>query len=343
MQKLEQQETSPQGAMLQMITAFWLPQAIHTAAKWRVPDFLKDGPKTAAELARDTQTHEDALRRLLRTLSSVGVFAETEDGRFELTPLSQTLRSDVPDSLRGYLMLVDSEWFWRGWAQLPHAVKTGQPGFEQAHGQPFFEYLSRHAEHGAVFNTAMTSFSAMSGTEVVPERYDFSKVKTVVDVAGGQGSFLVHVLNAHPHLRGVLFELPPVIEEARATLEKSGVADRCTWLGGSFFESVPTGHDLYMMKMIIHDWADDQAVRILKSCRQAMRDDSKLLLIEQLLPERRLSGLQMFIDLTMMTMFGSKERTAKEFQALFAQAGLELTRTIELVNGFAIIEARPSV
>ncbi|WP_257448002.1 acetylserotonin O-methyltransferase [Archangium lipolyticum] len=341
MRTMEQQEMSPQGAMLQMITAFWLPQAIHTVAKWRVPDFLKDGPKTSAELARDTQTHEEALHRVLRTLSSVGVFAETEDGRFGLTPLSQTLRSDVPDSLWGYLMLVDSEWFWRAWAQLPHAVKTGQPGFEQAHGQPFFEYLSKHPDDGVVFNKAMTSFSAMSGSEVVPDRYDFSKVKTVVDVAGGQGSFLVHVLSAHPQLRGVLFELPPVIEEARSTIEKSGVAGRCTLLGGSFFESVPSGHDLYMMKMIIHDWADDHAVRILKSCRQAMRNDSKLLLIEQLLPERRLSGVQMFIDLTMMTMFGSKERTAKDFQALFAQAGLELTRTIELVNGYAIIEAQP--
>ncbi|OJH35775.1 hypothetical protein BON30_37635 [Cystobacter ferrugineus] len=343
MTRMQQKETSPQETMLQMFTAYWLPQAIHTAAKLRVPDLLKDGPRTAAELARDTQTHEDSLRRVLRTLSSVGVFAETEDGRFGRTPLSQTLRSDKPDSLWGYLMLVDSEWFWRAWAQLPHAVKTGQPGFEQAHGQTFFDYLSRHPEAGETFNKAMTSFSTISGSEVAPERYDFSKVKTVVDVAGGEGSFLARILNAHPHLRGVLFELPPVIEVAKATLEKGGVAVRCECLGGSFFESVPAGHDVYMMKMIIHDWADDQAVRILRSCRQAMREDSKLLLIEQLLPERKLSGVQMFIDLTMMAMFGSKERTATEFQVLFAQAGLELTRTIDLVNGYAIIEAKPRV
>lgn len=271
----------------------------------------------------------------------MGVLSETEDGRFGPTPLSQTLRSDKPDSLWGYLMLVNSEWFWRAWAQLPHAVKSGQPGFEQAHGQTFFEYLSSHPEAGETFNKAMTSFSELSGSGIVPERYDFSKVKTVVDVAGGEGSFLVQLLNAHPHLRGMLFELPPVIDVAKATLAKGGVADRCELLGGSFFESVPAGHDVYMMKMIIHDWADDQAVRIQRSCRQAMRDDARLLLIEQLIPEQKLSGFQMFIDLTMMAMFGSKERTAKEFQALFAQAGLQLTRTLDLVHGYAIIEAKP--
>lgn len=334
-------QASPQETMLQMFTAYWLPQALHTAAKLRIPDLLVDGPRTAAELARDTQMHEDSLRRLLRTLSSVGVFSEAEDGRFGPTPLSQTLRSDKPDSLRGYLMLVNSEWFWRAWAQLPHTVKSGQPGFEQAHGHSFFEHLSSHPEAGETFNKAMTSFSAISGSEVAVERYDFSTVKTVVDVAGGEGSFLVQLLNAHSHLRGTLFELPPVIEVAKATLAQGGVTGRCELLGGSFFESVPAGHDVYMMKMIIHDWADDQAVRILQSCRQAMRGDSRLLLIEQLIPEQKLQGFQMFIDLTMMAMFGSKERTAKEFQALFAQAGLELTRTIDLVHGYAIIEAKP--
>ncbi|WP_170114733.1 methyltransferase [Corallococcus macrosporus] len=327
--------------MLQMFTAYWLPQALHTVAKLRIPDRLMEGPRTAAELARDTEMHEDSLLRVLRALSSVGVFSETEEGRFGSTPLSQTLRSDQPDSLWGYLTLVNSDWFWRTWEQLPHAVKSGQPGFERAHGQSFFEFLSSRPEAGETFNKAMTSFSAISGSQVVAERYDFSKVRTVVDVAGGEGSLLVQLLNAHPHLRGVLFELPPVVEVAKATIEKGGVASRCEPVGGSFFESVPAGHDVYMMKMIIHDWADDQAVRILKTCRQAMREDSKLLLIEQLIPEQKLSGFQMFIDLTMMAMFGSKERTAKEFQALFAQAGLELTRTLELVHGYAIIEAKP--
>ncbi|AEI66288.1 O-methyltransferase family 2 [Corallococcus macrosporus] len=153
----------------------------------------------------------------------------------------------------------------------------------------------------------MTSFSAISGSQVMAERYDFSKVRTVVDVAGGEGSFLVQLLNAHSHLRGV--------------------ASRCEPVGGRFFESVPAGHDVYMM--IIHDWADDQAVRILRTCRQAMRADSRLLLIEQLIPEQKLSGFQMFIDLTMMAMFGSKEHTAKEFQALFARAGAVRLRSVE--------------
>jgi hypothetical protein len=340
---MQQQEIPPRGAMVQMVTAFWLPMAIHAATKWRVPDFLKDGPKTAAELSRETRTHEDALRRLLRALASVGVFAETEEGRFALTPLSQTLRSDVPDSLRDFVMMAGSEWYWRGWGQLPQAVQTGRAGFERVYGQPVFEYLSNHPEDAAIFNRAMTAFSATSGSEVAPTRYDFSKVRTVVDIAGGHGTFIAQVLNTHPHLRGVLFDQPSVIEGAQETLERSGVADRCARLGGDFFESVPAGHDLYMMKMIIHDWADEKALIILKNCRQAMRGDSKLLLIEELMPERAVPGLHTFVDLTMLTLLGSKARGAKEFQALFKQAGLELTRTIDLVNGFAIIEAQPSV
>jgi hypothetical protein len=282
------------------------------------------------------------LRRLLLALASVGVFAETEDGRFALTPLSQTLRSEVPGSLRDFVMMAGAEWYWRGWGQLPQAVKTGRAGFEQAYGQPVFEYLSKQPEEAATFNRAMTAFSATSGSEVVPARYDFSTVKTVVDIAGGHGTFITQVLNTHPHLHGVLFDQPSVIEGAQETLARSGVADRCTRLGGDFFESVPAGHDLYMMKMIIHDWADEKALSILKNCRQAMRGDSKLLLIEQLRPEHAVPGLHTFVDLTMMALLGSKARTGKEFQALFERAGLELTRTIDLVNGFAIIEARPA-
>ena len=338
---MEKQELPPHAVMIQMATAYWVPVAIHAATKWRVPDLLKDGPRTAAELARDTGTHEDSLRRLLRALASLGVFAETEEGSYALTPLSETLRSDVPGSLRDFVMMECADWHWRAWGQLPHAVKTGQPGFDRVHGQPIFDYLAAHAEDGATFNRAMTSFSAMSGTRIVPERYDFSGVKTVVDIAGGHGSFLAHVLTVHPHLHGVLFDQPSVVEEAQATLAASGVADRCTRLGGSFFESVPAGYDLYMMKMIIHDWPDEKARDILRNCRQAMRPDSRLILIDQLLPERTVPGLHHFIDLEMMAMLGSKERTAKEFQTLFQEAGLELTRTLDLVNGFAIIEAKP--
>lgn len=339
---MEQQQVPPQLAMIQMATSFWMPLAIHTAAKWRVADFLEDGPKTATELARLTNTQEDPLRRLLRSLSSLGVFSETEDGRYAQTPLSQTLRSGVPGSLRDFVLMVCSDWYWRAWGQLPHSIKTAQPGFDHVFGQPVFEYLSQHPEDATIFNGAMTGFSAMSGAEVAPERYDFSGVKTVVDVAGGHGSFLARVLKTHPHLRGVLFDQPAVIEEARTKLAESGVADRCTLLGGDFFASVPEGQDLYMMKMVIHDWPDDRALRILRNCHGAMRKDSRLLLIEELMPARAVPGPQHFIDLAMLTLLGSKVRTEKEFQHLLTQAGFELTRTLDLVHGFAILEARPS-
>ncbi|NMO17522.1 methyltransferase [Pyxidicoccus fallax] len=325
-----------------MATSFWVPLAIHTAAKWRVADVLEDGSKTVAELARATDTQEDPLRRVLRALASLGIFAETEDGRFAHTPMSRTLRSDAPGSLRDFMMMIGADWYWRAWGQLPHSIKTTQPGFDQVFGEPVFEYLSKHAEAATVFNRAMTGFSAMSGAEVAPERYDFSQVKTVVDVAGGHGSFLARVLKTHPHLRGGLFDQPAVVAEAQAMLAESGVADRCTLLGGDFFESVPESYDVYMMKMIIHDWKDAQALRILQNCRKAMLRDAKLLLVEQLMPERAVPGPHHFIDLAMLSMLGSKVRTVTEFRALLAQAGFELTRTIDLVHGFAILESKPS-
>jgi ubiquinone/menaquinone biosynthesis C-methylase UbiE len=339
---MEQQQLPPQLAMIQMATSFWVPLAIHTAAKWRVADFLEDGPKTAAELAHATGTQEDTLRRLLRSLSSLGVFAELDDGRYAQTPMSQTLRSEAPGSLRDFMLMVCSDWYWRAWGQLPHAIQTAQPGFNQVFGQPVFEYLSQHPEDATVFNRAMTGFSSMSGAEVAPERYDFSGVKTVIDVAGGHGSFLARVLKANPHLQGGLFDQPAVIAEARGMLAGSGVAGRCTLLEGDFFQAVPEGYDVYMMKMVIHDWPDSQALRILGNCRAAMRPGARLLLIEELMPERAVPGPHHFIDLAMLTLLGSKVRTVKEFQQLLAQAGFELTRTLDLVHGFAILEAKPS-
>jgi hypothetical protein len=338
---MDEQQLPPRLAMIQLATSFWVPLALHTAAKWRVADFLEEGPRTAAELAQATGTQEDPLRRLLRSLASLGIFAELDDGRYAQTPLSRVLGSTAPDSVRDFVMMMGADWYWRAWGQLPYSVQTAQAGFDHAFGQPVFDYLAQHPQDATVFNRAMTGFSAMSGAEVAPERYDFSQVKSVIDVAGGHGSFLARVLKAHPHLRGVLFDQPAVVAESRAMLAESGVADRCTLLGGDFFESVPEGHDLYMMKMVVHDWKDGPALRILQNCRKAMRPDSRLLLIEQLMPARAVPGPHHFVDLAMLTLLGSKVRTEKEFQHLLSQAGFEPTRTIDLVHGFAILEAKP--
>lgn len=340
---MAEQQVTPEQTMFEMIGAYWVPMAIYTTAKLRLADHLQEGPKTAAELAREAGAHEESLRRLMRALAGIGLFAEVEKGRYSLTPLSETLRSDAPNSLRAFALMQGSQWHWRGWGEFEHTVRTGQNGVEKVFGMPVFDYLDAHPEEGTTFNEAMTAVTAVTNTGLIAERYDFSQVRTVADIAGGQGLFLSHVLQAHPHLRGALVDLPSVVAQAQPTLEQRSVADRCERIGGNFFESVPAGYDLYMMKTIIHDWSDEQATAILKNCRRAMRDDARLLLIEQVMPEENRPGLHLFMDLEMLAVAGGKERTETEYRALFAGAGFELTRVIPLTFGYAILEAAPSV
>ena len=332
-------ETSPRDALLRMTNAFQVSQAIYVAAALGIADLLEDGPKSADELAEATGTHAPSLYRLLRALASVGLFIETDD-RFGLTPLAEYLRTDTPGSLRAFVMLIGQQSFWRSWGHLLHSVRTGEPAFRKLYGTGPFEYWAAHPEEAAVFNAAMTSL--LSGVvDAVVQSYDFSGIGVLLDVGGGEGALLAALLAANPSLRGILFDQPHVVSTVGALLEQAGVADRCEVVGGSFFEAVPAGADAYLLKSVIHDWDDEAAIEILRACRAAMNDRGKLLVVERVIRPGNDPDPAKFSDLNMLVLLGAQERTADDFELLYAEAGFKLSDIIRTGSPYDIIEGIP--
>ncbi|MGE0609405.1 MAG: methyltransferase [Pirellulales bacterium] len=333
-------DMSPHDQLLRMISGYWLTQAIYVAAKLSLADFLKDGPRAPDDLAAATGTHPLSLRRLLRALASVGIFAETGDGRFSLTPLAQPLRSDLPGSQRA-LAVMNGEEHYRAYGELLHSVQTGEPGFDKVYGLPVFDYLGQHPEQGAVFDAAMTGVHGAEAAAMV-EAYDFSWAATVMDIGGGNGSTLAAVLQRWPKIQGTLFDLPAVVARAKPALAAAGVADRCQTVGGSFFESVPGEKDIYMLRHIIHDWDDEKSQLILRNCRAAIGGrPAKLLVIENVIPAGNAPGFGKLLDLTMLVIPGGLERTEPEYRELFAACGFRLTEIIPTTASVSLIVGEP--
>jgi hypothetical protein len=326
--------------LAQIIFGKCISMAVSVAAKLRVADKLADGPKSVADLARETNTHAPSLYRLLRALAGTGVFAEDADGRFRLTPTAEYLRTGVPGSLRGVADYIGSDWSWRPWGQLLDSVRTGETAFDRVFGEPCFDYLAKHPEDSAVFNEGMTGFSS-SVAPAVAEAYDFSKFGTIVDVGGGHGVLLTTILKAHPKVRGVVYDASHVAEGAKEPIRAAGLADRCRIEGGDFFKTVPAGGDAYLMKHIIHDWPDDKATTILKNCRQAVSPGGKLLLVEIVIKPGNEPDIGKIIDLEMLVLPSGRERTEAEYAKLFAGAGWKLTRVVPTNSPMQVIEGEP--
>lgn len=331
---------SPPQAVSRLAWAFRMSQAIHVAAHLGIADLLARTSLTADELARATDTHAPALYRLLRALASVGVFAEDAQQRFTLTPAAACLRAGVPGSLRDFVLMTADVERQLPWTELLHSVRTGETGFQHKFGVPSWEYRRQNPEANAVFNGAMTGLSEDRANAVV-EAYSFAGVRGIVDVGGGHGLLLAAILKAHPAARGVLFDQPHVIADAGPLLFEAGIADRCEVVGGNFFVAIPPGWDVYVLKSIVHDWADAEATTILRNCRRAIAEDGKLLLVERVIAEGNLPDEGKFLDLTMLVSEGGRERTAAEFRSLLTASGFELTAIIPTRSGMSIVEGRP--
>jgi hypothetical protein len=288
-------------------------------------------------LADATGSDPDALYRALRVLAVRGIFAELPQRRFAITPISDLLRTEHPASRREVAVFDAGPWY-RAYGALAHTVATGENAFRHVHGVSLFEYLADNPDEARMFDRRMTNFSSAETLQIV-EAYDFSGARTVVDVAGGEGQLLSAVLGAHPTLRGVLFDLPHVVASAEHRLRESNVADRCTTVGGDFFESVPEAADLYLLKWIIHDWEDDGAVKILGNCARAMDPAGKVLLAEVVIGAPNSGDDGPLLDVHMMVLPGGRERTEAEFAQLFAEAGLRLTRVIVTSGIMCLLEA----
>jgi ubiquinone/menaquinone biosynthesis C-methylase UbiE len=338
----EQDQTAGTGVppavtVLQMISGFWVARAIYVAAKLGIADYVQDGPKTASELAASTDTHAPSLYRVLRALASVGVFAEDQDGRFALTPLAATLLTDAPGSLRAFATVELGEEHYPAWGDVLHSVKTGQIAFDRVFGMPVWKYYAKNPDNAKTFNDAMTNLTAVVNDAVLAS-YDFSPIGEIVDVAGGHGSLIASILKTHPGMKGVLFDVPSVIEGARPRIEAEGLAQRCKLVAGDFFKSVPSGGEAYLLKWIIHDWDDERATAILKNCHRAMAKGGKLLLIEAVIPRGNEPFFGKLIDLNMLVMTGGRERTEDEYRALFEAAGFKLLNIIPTPSPMSVIE-----
>jgi hypothetical protein len=328
-------------ALLELTQGAWVTQALYAAVRLRFADALADGPLHADEVAHRTGADADATFRVLRALAGQGVFTLRRDGRFALTRVGRTLRWDAEGSMAPMIAMVGSEEHWQHWSDLEHSVRTGRTAVEKQRGVPIFEYLETNPAYAARFNAAMTGVSAMAIQAAVPA-YDFTGRRLVVDVGGGHGALLTAVLGAAPAAEGILFDLPSVAEGAREAVAAAGLTQRCAVTGGSFFESVPAGGDMYLMKTVIHDWDDDRAREILRSVRTAIAPDGTLLLFELVLPGGAPPHPGLLLDLEMLVHAGGRERTAAEYSELLAQSGFRQTRVIPTGGPMSIVEAVPA-
>ncbi|GAA1824416.1 methyltransferase [Luedemannella flava] len=301
-------------------------RAVQLAAELGFADLLADGPRAAEELAATTGTHPGAVYRLLRSLAAEGVFTETTPGVFGLTPMGDQLRADHPRSLRAWVLF--QAMFNEVYAAAMHSVRTGEPTFPTVYGAPIFTYLEQHPEEGSLFNTAMAQHSRLLAT-VLAEAYDFSSARLIVDVGGGDGTFLAGVLSEWPDASGIVYDLPYVADAARKQLAGAGLGERCSFVGGDMLRDVPPGADAYLFKGVIHNWPDHDAVTVLRHCRQAMTADGRVLLIDWLVPTGDTAHPSKLIDLSMLLVYGGRERTREEFVGLLAEAGLRLERVFE--------------
>jgi ubiquinone/menaquinone biosynthesis C-methylase UbiE len=324
--------------LFQMISGFWLACAIYVAAELGLADRVEDQPRTATELAVATGTHAPSLYRILRALANAGVFAEDEDGRFALTPLGASLRSNVPGSLRAFARLHLGGEHYLAWGDLLYSVKTGENAFHHAFGVPLWQYYAQHPENAGTFDEAMATLTEITRNAVLTS-YDFSSSGKIVDIGGGRGSLIASILKAYPDMRGVLFDMPRVIAWARHRFAEEGVVDRCDFVAGDFFESVPSGGDTYILKWIIHDWDAEHAIAILKNCHRAMAENGKLLLVETIIPHAGESHISKLLDLNMMVIAGGRERTGDEYEVLLKAAGFRLSRIIPTPSSMSVIEA----
>lgn len=338
-------DISPSVTMQQIITNFRVSRATYVAAKLGIADLLKDEPKSCEELAQLTHTHAPSLYRVMSVLACVGIFSEDNQSRFALTPLGATLQSDTPNSLRASVIVLLGEERYQAWGDLLHNVRTGETAFDHMFGMGVWEYQALNPEQAKIFDESMANRIAANNSAVLTS-YPFSTIDKLVDVGGGNGSFIISLLQANPQMKGVLFDMPHVAEDAKKRISEVGLEGRCEVIGGDIFASIPGEGSAYVLSGIINSFNDDRAITILKNCHRAMTQKAKILLVDRVLPDRTdlSSKAQAAIvnNLHMMVTTGGRERSPGELRILSRAAGFEMINIIPTQSVMSVIECVPA-
>ena len=329
---------SPQSQLIQMATAYWVSRFLYVATRMNLADQLAEQSKTAEEIAQLTGATTSSLYRFMRTLASLGLFTEDSEHRFSLTRLGEALRTCTPGSVRASVLTLAGEAFTHALDHLLYSVQTGKTSFEKEFGVPLFDWLASHPTEASMFSETMVG---LHGTEppAVAAAYDFAESGTIIDVGGATGNLLSTILSRYPKPRGILFDLPHVVADAPELISARGLLDRVKIERGSFFENVPSGGDVYLLSHIIHDWSEAQCLTILNNCRRAMRPDSRLLIIEMVLPTGNAPHFGKMLDIIMLAVPGGQERTEPEYRALLDKAGFRLRRVVPTKSAVSVVEA----
>jgi O-methyltransferase domain/Dimerisation domain len=327
----------PPPLLFQMATGYWVSQAIYVAAKIGVADLLKDGPQSCAALAAATGVDGPSLFRLMRALSSLGIFSQLGGERFALSRLAEGLQTEVRGSLRSMVISL-GEIHYQACGDLLQSVQTGSPAFDRVFGESLFDYLRQNVDAADNFNQGMSNLSSMLAHAVLMA-YDFAGISSIVDIGGGQGKLLETILQFNPEMKGTVFDTSWTIQGSQQQLGNIGRTRRCSYVSGDFFATLPQGAGAYLLCGVIHDWDDDRAVTILRNCRKATTKNGRLLLIDMIVPDAASASFSKLLDLNMLVMSGGRERTLGEFRTLLSAADYKLTRIVPTMAPQSVIEA----
>lgn len=325
----------PQAQLMNFIIGKWISKPIYVAAELGIADMLADGSKSIEDLALASRSHAPSLYRMMRALASVGIFAETQGNQFELTPMAECLKSGA---MRSFALMFNSAWNDRAWEYFIDSVRTGETAFEKAHGMPVCDWLEKNPRAADVFNEANAVKAARSHRAII-DVYDFSGINSLTDIGGGLGALMAEILSANPSMTGIVADIPSVTRKAAEFIQSLELDDRCKAVECDFFKEIPAGGDGYLMSHILHDWPDDQGKSILRNCHNAMKPDSRLLVVEMIIPPGNQPSIAKLLDLEMLVTTGGRERTEEEFKTLLESSGFRLSRIIPTKDGISVIEA----
>jgi cyclopropane fatty-acyl-phospholipid synthase-like methyltransferase len=336
---MNRQSFPPEVHLMKFIMGKWISKPLHAVAELGIADLLQDGPMSIKELASITSTHEPFIYRVLRALAGVGVFEEIGDRHFRLTPMGEFLKTGA---MRSWAQMAHAHWNDRAWDKLIHGLKTGDTPFEAAHKMNISSYLQKNPQAAALLSEA-NSAKAKQSHHAIVDAYDFSSTHHLIDIGGGTGALMMEILEANPHMTGVIADLPQIIPHADAAIKSQNLANRCRTQSIDFFQSIPTEGDALLLSHILHDWPDTRCRQILTNCRKAMTPDSKLLIVEILVPPGNTPSVSKLLDLEMLVITGGRERTEQEFIHLLQTTGFHHQKTIPTSQSISILQATPSV